>query len=281
MAKYFQIGDIAKIFNIPQSTLRYYDQIGLFTPNHTAPESNYRYYTMDQFVLLDTIMFLRKLGIPVRDIQKHMAMRNLDNTESLFQKQLEKIKHDIHSLEKAAKKLEQKITTMAVGKQLYGDQTLRFQAFPKRPISLIYTDPLVDIEASLDLYIRELGKTLPPTHPGFFSGDIGMLLKKESLSEETIDQSTYSGIFYLYDYEDENSATDTYLPEGNYACMTHTGSYDTILPTYKNLLNQIQRSGYEVTGDAIELALIDEMTVQDGQDFVTVIQIPVEVKSCP
>ncbi|GGH76140.1 DNA-binding transcriptional MerR regulator/effector-binding domain-containing protein [Pullulanibacillus pueri] len=278
MAKSFQIGEIAKIFNIPQSTLRYYDQIGLFRPNHSDPESHYRYYTTEQFVLLDTILFLRKLGIPVGHIQKHMATRSLENTRMLFQKQLEKVKSEIHTLESAAKKLEQKIATMTVGQQLYRDQTMKVQMFPKRPISLIYIDPLLDIWDSLDLYIRELGKTLPPNHQGFFSGDIGMLLKKESLIEDKIDQSVYSGVFYLYDYEDENISTDTYLPEGDYACMTHTGSYDSMIPTYKELLRQIRSNGYVVNGDAIELALIDEMTVQNSDDFVTVIQVPVQIK---
>ena len=43
--------------NIAESTLRYYDEKGIFHPSTVDPQTNYRYYTIDQFSLLDTIKF--------------------------------------------------------------------------------------------------------------------------------------------------------------------------------------------------------------------------------
>ena len=57
--KKFRVGEVSSMFSIPQSTLRYYDEIGLFKPKYTDKENSYRYYTADQFVHLDTIIFTK------------------------------------------------------------------------------------------------------------------------------------------------------------------------------------------------------------------------------
>ncbi len=43
-----KIGQFAEISGIPIKTLRYYDTIGLFTPAHVDPSTNYRYYSQAQ-----------------------------------------------------------------------------------------------------------------------------------------------------------------------------------------------------------------------------------------
>ncbi|MDU4855410.1 MAG: MerR family DNA-binding transcriptional regulator, partial [Clostridioides difficile] len=53
MSKKFSIGEMSKLHKISIQTLRYYDQIDLFKPVHVDQESNYRYYSIDQFSQLD------------------------------------------------------------------------------------------------------------------------------------------------------------------------------------------------------------------------------------
>lgn len=35
----FRVGEVARLFKLPASTLRYYDEIGLFRPKYTDPET--------------------------------------------------------------------------------------------------------------------------------------------------------------------------------------------------------------------------------------------------
>lgn len=55
MNELFSIGDISKIFHIPIKTLRYYDEIGLLVPAFVDTNTKYRFYSVDQFVLIDII----------------------------------------------------------------------------------------------------------------------------------------------------------------------------------------------------------------------------------
>ena len=54
----YPIGTIAKLFSVSVSILRHYEKIGLLIPAYIDKESNYRYYSLDQFEVLNTIRYL-------------------------------------------------------------------------------------------------------------------------------------------------------------------------------------------------------------------------------
>ena len=53
--KLFPIGEVSKLFHISVSSLRHYENIGLLTPEYVSPDSGYRYYSVGQFEVLNTI----------------------------------------------------------------------------------------------------------------------------------------------------------------------------------------------------------------------------------
>ncbi|WP_273544301.1 MerR family transcriptional regulator [Clostridioides difficile] len=76
MSKKFSIGEMSKLHKISIQTLRYYDQIDLFKPVHVDQESNYRYYSIDQFSQLDIIKYLKYLGMPLKEIKSKLDENN-------------------------------------------------------------------------------------------------------------------------------------------------------------------------------------------------------------
>ncbi len=79
MAELFTIGEISRLFNVNIRTLRYYDNIGLLKPEYTNPQSGYRYYSVNQFELLNTIKYLRALDVSIEDIKYFIESRDIDN----------------------------------------------------------------------------------------------------------------------------------------------------------------------------------------------------------
>ena len=65
----FTVGETARICSIPADTLRYYDKIGLIHPS-VMGENGYRYYKYEDFLFLNTIKYLKKLGMPLADMKK-------------------------------------------------------------------------------------------------------------------------------------------------------------------------------------------------------------------
>lgn len=66
----FRIGEFSKIAQVPASQLRYYDDIGLFSPMRIDSETGYRYYSVQQLAQLNRILALKDLGFALDPIKR-------------------------------------------------------------------------------------------------------------------------------------------------------------------------------------------------------------------
>ena len=73
MKKILRIGEFSQINQISIQTLRFYDQIGLLKPYKVDPETNYRYYHINQSSLVDSIQYLRQLNFSLEDIKEILS----------------------------------------------------------------------------------------------------------------------------------------------------------------------------------------------------------------
>lgn len=89
MNKYFTIGEISKLFNIPIKTLRYYDDIELFKPAFIDKQSKYRYYSIDQFVIIDIIKNSKLMGMSLQEIKNVINCdSSIEDTLSIIENQI-------------------------------------------------------------------------------------------------------------------------------------------------------------------------------------------------
>jgi len=66
----YLIGEMAKLNKISTQALRHYDKIGLFSPNFVDENTGYRYYTLNQFQTLQTINYLKFIGLSLANIKE-------------------------------------------------------------------------------------------------------------------------------------------------------------------------------------------------------------------
>ena len=69
----FRIGDFSKIAQVSGRLLRYYDEIGLLSPEFTDPQTGYRYYSARQLPRLNRILVLKELGLSLEQIARLLA----------------------------------------------------------------------------------------------------------------------------------------------------------------------------------------------------------------
>lgn len=82
--QYYTAGELADLFKLPKQTLLYYDKTGILSPEFIS-ENKYRHYSLKQYLILEVIVNMRKLGIPVTKIKEYLADRSIDNLQSLLQ----------------------------------------------------------------------------------------------------------------------------------------------------------------------------------------------------
>jgi DNA-binding transcriptional MerR regulator len=69
--KYYSIGEVAAKFNIPESTLRYYEKKGLL-PQIGRDEAGRRLFSEDHMILLGTVICLKNTNMPISRIKQYM-----------------------------------------------------------------------------------------------------------------------------------------------------------------------------------------------------------------
>lgn len=99
----YTIGEVSKMFNLPVSTLRYYDKEGLFPDIQRI--SGIRQFSDKEIEALRVIDCLKKSGLEIRAIKQFMEWtklgnKTLQNRKELFDKQKEIVEDEIKKLEK-------------------------------------------------------------------------------------------------------------------------------------------------------------------------------------
>ncbi|WP_433771826.1 MerR family transcriptional regulator [Bacillus wiedmannii] len=269
--KRFTIGEMAKMHNIAESTLRYYDEKGIFHPSIVDPQTNYRYYTIDQFSLLDMIKFLRQLNIPLKEIKKYIDERNPAYALNLLEKQQEMMLKKQREIEYALAKMEHRIHLIKKATKSKTDRIV-MKKIPKRKITAIAVAPNTT-DDMFEYYIHSLQKNMKQIDDSVFSGDIGVTISKNALMQNEF--QAYSSVFILLDYMPYQVHSSDEIKAGIYACAYHHGPYEETEITYQELFKHIDKEGYEVNGDSIEIGLIDWSVTENPDEQVTEIQIPV------
>ena len=104
--KLLKIGDLAKRVGVTVRTVRYYEELGLFSPANISP-GGFRLYTESDLRKLNYIKRFRDLDFPLNEILQLLSssdgsQNKLDKISSslaLLQKQLEQVENKMKELE--------------------------------------------------------------------------------------------------------------------------------------------------------------------------------------
>lgn len=245
MPKLFQIGDMAKLFHISVSSLRYYESLGLLTPERVDPDTGYRYYSVRQFEVLNTIRYLRELDMPLPEISDFLKNRDID-------------------------RMEEKLRRIRDAQDSELD-VIKYAASPA--MRIVWMDTALKISSSLDMEmpIRELEQSQAET--ALFLGKVGVGISAENLEAGSFEQ--YDGVFLILDDEDRFDGKTVLLPETQCVSVRFRGSHTEAAEQYRRLMEHIRAHGMKPSGFSREITMIDYGITSDREKFVTEISIPV------
>ena len=98
MKDLYTIQEFSKISGVETSTLRYWDEIGLFSPVKRNPDNNYRYYSLAQILALNFVTTLSHLGIPLKTIAELRQERDPENLLSLLERKEREMDLELRTL---------------------------------------------------------------------------------------------------------------------------------------------------------------------------------------
>lgn len=266
------IGELSKLYNVPTQTLRFYDKIGLFKPLYVDRNNSYRYYGIEQFAVLDVILFLRELGVSIEEIKAYMEQRELNSFISLLEEKKNVLVDEIRRLEERKKNIEQKIALITDyrNNEFIGKPILRDCG--KRRLIHIGIENSIDKE-KFEYGLKQLSLQVKD-YTLLFKGIITLTIDKENLMKKVYD--SWKGLAFIFDEDNKISEDLTIVPSGQYAVIVYYGSYENGGRYYNELLKWIQDNNYEIVGDAVVLNITEAAFCDSEEEYITEIQIPVE-----
>ncbi|SFL77712.1 DNA-binding transcriptional regulator, MerR family [Paenibacillus sp. 1_12] len=112
--KYYSISEASAKFNIPESTLRYYEKKGLL-PQIKRDKAGRRLFSEDQITFLGIIIYLKNTHMPISDIKQYVDwVVEGDNTIELrlrmFKNHKQAVLAEISLMTESLKGIDKKIT---------------------------------------------------------------------------------------------------------------------------------------------------------------------------
>ena len=266
MDNLFKIGEIAELFNLNIRTLRYYDDIDLLKPEYVDKNTGYRYYSTAQFEQLNTIRYLRELQVPLDKIREFLQYREIDGVKSILYDQIKEVEAKQKELENVKRKIRNRISQIEYA-QTGMQNKPEIGNLPAREAVIIKY--VMKPDGDIEYPIRLLEKNAEQA--AVFLGKVGLSISKLNMKNGEFDQ--YDHIFLLLDPEEKYNGDTITVKDGLHAVIRFNGTHKEAADYYRMLMDFIGNEGFVVSGDSLEITLIDYGFTNDTTQFVTEIQI--------
>jgi len=261
----FSITSFAKFSRTTRDTLLHYDRIGLLSPISRG-DNKYRVYAQGQLAAVNLIRTCQALGMSLAEIKTLIDHRTPELVDELLGRQIDQIDEKIDEWVRARKLLlTLKETIHSV---LHVDmKAITVQFMPATPITLgelnDYSRGRNDYDALLTFY-HACSKKYPAM-------DLNWSVWG-TFAEERIKRRDWKWPDRYYFNNPEGLDKK---PAALYAIGYKHGGYGQSADLYERMLDFIDANGFEICGPSYEEYPLNELCVQEQEDYLMRIMIAV------
>ena len=212
MQEYFSVGEAAKAVHTTSETLRHYDRIGLVKPSKKDAWTNYRYYTEQDIVRLNTVRALQMMDLPLQEIKKVLEYDDLEKIIDFLRQTEQKADEKIAALQYSKSKIQ--LAKADYERKLQAQQTFQgiiLKDLPERVILLSDTLEVPTLDNLWNYLSHFYDKVTPALKDRFFFEDLAGVYSEEGLTR----------LFAVCIRYVEIDGLRT-LPKGKYLCASCT-----------------------------------------------------------
>ncbi len=268
----YRIGEFSKMSKTTVKALRYYDEIGLFTPECVDSFTGYRFYTTEQLFKLHHIQSLRQIGLSIDEIKLIM---NGHNSKSILEKRKREIEEEIANGTEQLSRIE----FIIAGKQ-EGDFMNYHAIIKELPECIVYSKRMT-VPSYNDYFtlIPEIGKKVTDKYPDLkctipeycFISYLDGEYKETNFNVEfceAIDQIK----------EDFDDIKFKKIESITAVSVMHKGPYSTLSQVYAYTFKWIEENGYRVSDSPRENYIDGIWNKESEEDWLTELQVPIVKK---
>lgn len=260
--KQLSIMEFSRLTGIKRENLRFYDRIGLLSPDKRG-ENNYRYYSRHQLSGANLIVGLRGLGVGIEDIKKYTAKHTQQDILKLFAQQEARIEAEMQRLQEV-RLMMKSYAALVQDMLLHGENDIFLEQREREEIFLCPPIPLGMDEDEGGIFSYDYAES-KGINLGFPQGT---LIDRDRLEEKE------TGVGEQY-YFKVSSGGNAYKPAALYAVVYGQCDQWNVRDLYTRMLDFIAAQGLHICGNAYEEYLLGDIETQNKEQFCTKLEIPV------
>lgn len=241
MKKLYSIGEVSKLKGITIRTLRFYDEIGLVKPCYTDKLTGYRYYSVEQFLLIENIILLKNAGIPLKELKKVCVEDHPIDLAELCVSYIESAKEKIEQLNQAIGACEQLCTRIYYDKARSVNFELYEKDLPERNVVMYECKTNPTALETYDIYFKMYSEIRSRQLPSIFATGALVLLDLKNCD-------------FLYD-KAYVEITSSNLPKEEIFAKIPGGKYLCVNYFEHNKQEQLEKICKKLRGKSIELVI--------------------------
>jgi DNA-binding transcriptional MerR regulator len=273
----FRIGEFSKIAQVSGRLLRYYDEIGLLSPEATDPESGYRFYSAQQLPRLNHILVLKELGLSLKQIARLVDQNtSIDEIRGMLALRKAQIEQTVQEEMTRLRVVESRLQQIDTYGQIQEPDVV-LKAVPAQQF-LALREVLSDLGVRGRL-VRKIATIVPAKVGQGSLGNIAIVTHSPIFDPEALDLE----VGYLLNgkapqsvrLSEERVLTQHTLPAiETLATLAHAGRISEVHRSYGALGTWIEQHGWQINGLGREL-LMQLPKSEEEEEVVIEIQMPV------
>lgn len=266
----YSIGEMSKICNVSKKTLRFYDKIGLISPDYVSETTGYRYYKEETLLFVPVIKYFKQMGFKLEEMKSFLESNLYDVHIDGFRKQIEELRQQREDIFVAYTSVSDWYDLIIEAESVIDNNavevSVKFLEHIDAPCMEFefdnnYMESIINIEWTN--YLESIGQSITGPVYIVFSDYISKL-KGKPVKAIILQKG-------IRDIRDNNM-----VGIGGRMMLSayHIGPHSSISRTYGKMLKWAKQHGYKVSGKSIERYVTDYWTSRQAENFVTEILIP-------
>ena len=270
----YSIGEVSKICNISKKALRFYDKIGIISPDVVSEENNYRFYSKDTLLFVPVIKYFKQMGFKLEEMKEFLQGSSYEAHERGFYHKIEELREQENQIHmsyisvqdwyklilEADSVIKNNVTEVSI-KYIDSMNT----CYLEQEFTQNYKASIINIEWTN--YLEENKQAI--------TGAVNLWF--ENYREKNEGKPSTCRIFQQCITDCSRIPTMTLGGDMVAACY-HIGSHETLGETYDKIIRWADEHGYVCSDESIERYVTDYWTIQDSNEFVTEVMIKVSRK---
>lgn len=270
-SRYLSTGEFAKLSRTTKHTLFYYDEIGLFSPAIKL-ENGYRYYSYSQLDVFDVICTLRDLDMPLEKIQAYMKGRTPEKLMEVLKEEEEIIVGRIRQLRRTKEWVRRKMLHLETAMQMDADEIAVCQEASRYLVTRYVTS------SNEKAWARAIGELYEYCEKYELQSPYAIGYRLDMKDVRRKKYTNYHTVYEMFDIR-PGKVECCLRPAGEYLTACHRGDWHKVGDTYERMIAYADAHDLCLGEYFYEDTMIDSLTAEQEEAFVTKIICPVIEKN--